>query len=89
MTGIISSEASISKIADDCQLQVETIEQLNSGLTQVSQVVQSNTATAQEAAASSQEMSAQSTAMMNMVSHYAIDVQRIISKPSGFREEDY
>jgi methyl-accepting chemotaxis protein len=89
MDGIIRSVDSISMIAADCLQQVEAIEQLNTGLAQVSQVVQSNTATAQEAAASSQEMSAESAEMMNMVSHYAIDVQRIVSKPSGFKEEDY
>lgn len=87
--GINRSMVSISEIADDCLQQVEAIAQLNTGLSQVSQVVQNNMATAQEAAASSQEMAAQSTTMMNMVSHYSIDVQRIIAIPTGFREEDY
>jgi methyl-accepting chemotaxis protein len=89
MTGIVRAVDSISEIAEGCLQQVGAIEQLNVGLTQVSQVVQNNTATAQEAAASSQEMSAQSSEMMNMVSHYAIDVTRIVAKPSGFKEEDY
>ncbi|NLT12991.1 MAG: methyl-accepting chemotaxis protein [Clostridiales bacterium] len=89
MDGILRSVDSIAEIAGDCLQQVDTIAQLNTGLSQVSQVVQSNTATAQEAAASSQEMSAQSTDMMAMVSHFAIDVQRIVAKPSGFNEEDY
>lgn len=87
--GIVNSVESISEIADDCMRQVDIIEQLNIGLAQVSQVVQSNTATAQEAAASSQEMSAQSAMMMDMVSHYKLDVERIVAKPSGFKEEDY
>ena len=89
MTGVERAADSISEIAAGCLHQVDAIEQLNTGLTQVSQVVQNNTGTAQEAAASSQEMSAQSTAMMNMVSHYVIDVLRIVAKPSGFKEEDY
>lgn len=87
--GINRSMVSISEIANDCLQQVEAISQLNNGLSQVSQVVQNNMATAQEAAASSQEMAAQSTTMINMVSHYSIDVQRIIAIPTGFREEDY
>ncbi len=89
MTGVSRAVDSISDIAVGCMQQVDAIEQLNAGLTQVSQVIQSNTAAAQESAASSQEMSAQSTAMMNMVTGYVIDVQRIIANPSGFREEDY
>jgi methyl-accepting chemotaxis protein len=89
ITGIIRSVDSISDIAGDCMRQVDTIEQLNTGIAQVSQVVQSNTATAQEAAASSEEMSAQSAMLMDMVSHYKIDVERIVAKPSGFKEEDY
>ena len=87
--GINCSMVSISEIANDCLQQVDAITQLNNGLSQVSEVVQTNMATAQEAAASSQEMAAQSATMMNMVSHYAIDVQRIVAIPTGFREEDY
>jgi methyl-accepting chemotaxis protein len=89
ISGIVHSVDSISEIADDCMCQVDIIEQLNTGLAQVSQVVQSNTATAQEAAASSEEMSAQSAMLMEMVAHYRIDVERIVAKPSGFKEEDY
>jgi methyl-accepting chemotaxis protein len=83
------SAGSISAIADDCLSQVEAIEKLNSGLMQVSEVVQSNTATAQEAAASSQEMAAQSSILMKMVEHYKIDVDRIVTNPSGWKESDY
>ncbi|SHI23319.1 Methyl-accepting chemotaxis protein [Sporobacter termitidis DSM 10068] len=49
-----SSVGSIADIAEDCVRQADTIKQLNHGLGQISQVVQSNTATAEESAASSQ-----------------------------------
>jgi methyl-accepting chemotaxis protein len=83
------SVVSISEIAEDCALQVRTIEQVNIGLGQISQVVQSNTATAEESAASSEEMAAQSAMLMEMVSNYKIDVSRVVSDPSGFNENDY
>ena len=80
---------SISEIAEDCARQVRTIEQVNTGLGQISLVVQSNTATAEESAASSEEMAAQSALLMELVSSYKIDVARIVSDPTGFNEKDY
>lgn len=83
------SAASIMEIADDCMQQVYIIEQLNTGLEQISQVVTNNTSTAQESAAASQEMAAQSALMNEMVSKYKIDVSRVVVKPTGFNENDY
>jgi hypothetical protein len=51
--------------------------------------VQSNTATAEESAATSEEMAAQSAMLMEMVSNYRIEVERIVVGPSGFNENDY
>jgi methyl-accepting chemotaxis protein len=89
INGIGVSAVSIREIAEDCVLQVKTIEQLNTGLEQISQVVQSNTATAEESAASSEQMAAQSAMLMDMVSKYRIEVERIVTKPSGFNENDF
>jgi methyl-accepting chemotaxis protein len=89
LAGISASAGSIREIDEVCELQVKTIEQLNSGLEQISQIVQSNTATAEESAASSQQMAAQSAMLMEMVSKYRIEVERIVAKPSGFNENDY
>lgn len=83
------SVVSIKDIADDCAHQAETIEQVNVSLGQISQVVQSNTATVQESAALSEEMAAQAAMLMHMVSKYKIDVERVVTKPSGFNENDY
>jgi methyl-accepting chemotaxis protein len=83
------SAASIMEIADDCMQQVYIIEQLNTGLEQISQVVTNNTSTAQESAAASHEMAAQSAMLMEMVSNYKIDVTRVVVNPTGFNENDY
>lgn len=83
------SVVSIKEIADDCAHQAETIEQVNISLGQISQVVQNNTATVQESAALSEDMAAQAAMLMNMVSNYKIDVERVVTKPTGFNENDY
>ena len=83
------SVVSISEITKDCARQVTTFEQVNTGLAQISQVVQSASATAQESAASSEEMAAQSAMLMELVSGYKIEIERIVSEPTGFNENDY
>lgn len=83
------SVVAIKEIAVDSAQQAETIEQVNISLGQISQVVQSNTATVQESAALSEEMAGQAALLMNMVSNYRIEVERTVTKPSGFNEDDY
>lgn len=70
--GINDAVGAITKIAEDSKMQVETIEQLNTGIEQISQVVQSNTATAEESASSSEEMSAQAELLNDMVERYKV-----------------
>jgi methyl-accepting chemotaxis protein len=62
----------ISRIADESQRQVETIALLNAGLGEISRVVQVNTATAEESASSSEEMSSLANVLRNMVSKYTL-----------------
>jgi methyl-accepting chemotaxis protein len=83
------SVLSITGIAQDCANQVSVMEQVNAGLEQISQVVQNNTATAEESAAASQQMAAQSALLMDMVGGYKIEVERVVSVPSGFKESDW
>ncbi len=71
--GVNLAVEAITKIAEESMRQVETIEELNSGLEQISQVVQNNTATAEESASSSEEMSAQAEMLNNMVSRYKVN----------------
>ncbi len=87
--GILASAELISEINEDCAKQVEAIEQLNMGLTQVSKVAQDNMNTAMESAAASEELSAQSAKMFDMVSHYKTSVERVVTRPSGWNDDDY
>ncbi|MGI5972093.1 MAG: methyl-accepting chemotaxis protein, partial [Oscillospiraceae bacterium] len=65
--------AAIEEIAEASKHQVEIIEGLNSGIEQISKVVQNNTATAEEGASASQELSAQAALLNEMISKYRVD----------------
>jgi methyl-accepting chemotaxis protein len=70
--GINVAVKAVTQIAEASKHQVVTIEQLNSGLEQISKVVQNNTATAEESASSSEEMSAQAAMLSDMVENYKV-----------------
>ena len=53
--------------------QAEGLEQVRVAISQVSTVVQSNTATSEEAAASSQELAGQAALLMSMVDKYQLE----------------
>ncbi|MFW6676355.1 methyl-accepting chemotaxis protein [Lacrimispora sp. AGF001] len=59
---------SMDKISNSSAEQVSAIQQINTGLTQVSSVVQTNAATAEESSASSEELAAQAQAMKDEIS---------------------
>ncbi len=71
--GIKETLTAIKEIAEESERQVYTINQLSAGLDQVSQVVQSNTATSEESASSSQELSAQAKILSEMVSRFKVE----------------
>jgi len=71
-TGINESGQLIGMIADSLDEQYTSISQINVGIDQVAQVTQQNSATAQEAAASSQEMNNQSTMLQGLVSQFRL-----------------
>ena len=58
----------MDKISNSSAEQVSAIQQINTGLTQVSSVVQTNAATAEESSASSEELAAQAQAMKDEIS---------------------
>jgi methyl-accepting chemotaxis protein len=62
----------IAQIAADAKSQTETIAQINIGLTQISNIVQTSTATAEQSASSSQEMAAQAALLHEMVMKYRL-----------------
>ena len=61
--------------------QSESMAEITAGISQLSQVVQANSATAQETAASSQEMSAQSVQLRQIVGRYKLWVQADLPEP--------
>ncbi|MDL2214302.1 methyl-accepting chemotaxis protein [Clostridia bacterium OttesenSCG-928-O13] len=66
----VQNAESIKKMEQASAQQTESIHQTTIGLSQLSSVVQSNSATAEETAASSQQMSAQSNMLSNAVSAF-------------------
>jgi methyl-accepting chemotaxis protein len=69
---IIQSSAMSTEIADSAESQAAQVAQANTGLEQVSQVVQQNSATAEESAAASEELSGQSSIMREMVANFRL-----------------
>ena len=71
LNGVVNSVeeiADISKeLSDNVTVQVEAVEQANAGINKISEVVESISATAQEAFATSEELSAQATCMDELV----------------------
>ena len=65
--------ADISKeLSDNVTVQVEAVEQANAGINKISEVVESISATAQEAFATSEELSAQATCMDELVAKFQL-----------------
>ena len=54
------------------QDQTEAMRQAERGINQISEVVQSNAATAQEASATSQELSAQATILNGLIGQFSL-----------------
>jgi methyl-accepting chemotaxis protein len=70
--GINKSTILISEIANSSEEQSLAINQINDGIIQVSEVVQRNSATAEECAASAEELYAGSTILTNNVSRFRL-----------------
>lgn len=62
----------VEKIAEASDTQASSIQQINIGINQISDVVQTNSATAEESAASSEELSAQAETLKSLVSHFKL-----------------
>jgi methyl-accepting chemotaxis protein len=70
--GVSKTAEIISEIARSSNEQAMGIAQINTGLTQVSQVVQNNAATAEESAASSEELSGQAELLKEIVGKFSL-----------------
>lgn len=75
------ADQSIQKIEAASVSQAQAIEQINQGLFQVSAVVQTNAATAEESSASSEELAAQAQALQREVNKFRLKEEK--DAPSG------
>ncbi len=73
VSGINESTELINKIAELSVTQNAQIEQIHAGISDVNQVVQQNSATAQQSAAASQEMSGQAHMLNDLISLFKVD----------------
>ena len=64
------SERKIREISDACAAQAENTEQINQGITQISTVIQNNSALAEQTAATCEELSSRANAMDQMLKHF-------------------
>lgn len=62
----------IEKISDTSKVEAEAIAQITTGMDQISVVIQSNSATAEESAASSEEMSSMAQTLHGLVEHFQL-----------------
>ncbi len=72
VSGVMESTTIINDIALSSEEQSMKIDQINIGITQVSEVVQQNSATAEESAAASEEMNGQTTVLSDLVAQFKL-----------------
>ncbi len=77
------SEVLINSIAQTSNYQATAVAQIEQAITQVSQVVQTNSATSQQCAAASEELSNQASRMRDMLSIYNLGSQYAASGSSS------
>ncbi|MBP0964762.1 MAG: HAMP domain-containing protein [Oscillospiraceae bacterium] len=80
--GARKSAESITHISKYCSEQAVAIEQIKEGVNQVSAVVQMNTATSEECAASSEELSGQAGILKGLVQTFKLDGSAAVSNIS-------
>jgi methyl-accepting chemotaxis protein len=75
--GINKSADLIGEIADSSEEQSMAISQINDGIGQVSEVVQKNSAVAEESAASAEELSSQSAILQGHISRFKLKAAKV------------
>lgn len=80
--GARKSAESITHISKYCSEQAVAIEQIKEGVNQISSVVQMNTATSEECAASSEELSGQAGILKGLVQTFRLDGSPAVSEKS-------
>ena len=76
LEGVVSSVKDIAviskELSENVKVQVDSIEQANQGIIKISEVIQNNSATAEESSATSEELSAQATSMDELVAKFQL-----------------
>jgi methyl-accepting chemotaxis protein len=72
VNGVIDSSKVIDKIALDTGKQSVVVERIDASVGQITQVVQMNTATAEESAAASEELSGQSAVLSGLIGRFSL-----------------
>jgi len=80
VSGINENNQLVTEIAQASEGQAYGIEQLNNGIYNVAQTISQNSATAQESAAASEEMSSQASFLSNLISQFKLS--SIETKPA-------
>ena len=62
----------VTHIADTLETQTTEVQQINEGIEQINDVVQTNSATSEECAAASQEMSSEAESLQGMIQKFKI-----------------
>ena len=84
VTGVQDVTGTINEISSASEAQARSISQVTQGIDQISSVIQTNSATAEESAAASEELSGQAQILKNLVSQF-----RLKSSPgSGYGTQD-
>lgn len=79
----------VQEIAESSTRQSEAVNQINTGVEQISSVIQTNTATAEESAAASEELSGQSLILKNMVNKFKLgDKDKLFGKNAVHQSGD-
>ena len=76
ITGVVEAIQKIAvtskQLAENSQIQAESVEQADQGIARISEVVQCNSAAAEESYATSEELTAQATTMHELVSRFQL-----------------
>ncbi len=82
------SEVIINNIAESSNYQATAVAQINQGIGQVSQVVQNNSATSEECAAASEELSNQAVRMRDLLAVYKLDESAVVARYNELERSD-
>lgn len=78
----------VHDVAQALDVQAEAVEQINQGVVQINDVVQTNSATSEECAAASQEMSSQSDVLDSLIRKFKVHAVETVTEEETAEEAD-